>query len=65
MPKIVMVSGGFDPIHSGHIYLIREASKHGGVIVLLNSDKWLKIYWPPGEYAIIKLLSEKIIKDFL
>ena len=43
MPKIVMVSGGFDPIHSGHIYLIREASKHGGVIVLLNSDKWLRI----------------------
>ena len=43
MSKIVMVSGGFDPIHSGHIYLIREASKHGEVIVLLNSDKWLKI----------------------
>ena len=42
MRNIILVSGGFDPIHSGHIYLIREASKHGEVIVLLNSDKWLR-----------------------
>jgi D-beta-D-heptose 7-phosphate kinase/D-beta-D-heptose 1-phosphate adenosyltransferase len=28
-----MVSGGFDPIHVGHIRLIREASKYGDVIV--------------------------------
>ena len=42
MRELVLVSGGFDPIHSGHIYLIQEASKHGDVIVLLNSDKWLR-----------------------
>ena len=42
MDKIVLISGGFDPIHSGHIHLINEASKHGGVIVLLNSDEWLR-----------------------
>ena len=42
MRELVLVSGGFDPIHSGHIYLIQEASKHGEVIVLLNSDQWLK-----------------------
>ena len=42
MNNIVLVSGGFDPIHSGHIKLIREASKHGNVVVLLNSDKWLQ-----------------------
>ena len=42
MPDIVLVSGGFDPIHSGHIYLIQESSKHGEVVVLLNSDRWLK-----------------------
>ena len=42
MHKLVLVSGGFDPIHSGHIYLIQEASKYGNVIVLLNSDKWLR-----------------------
>ena len=40
--KIVLVSGGFDPIHSGHISLINGASKHGNVVVLLNSDKWLQ-----------------------
>jgi len=42
MDNIVIVSGGFDPIHSGHIKLIEDASKHGKVIVLLNSDKWLQ-----------------------
>ena len=38
---IVLVSGGFDPIHSGHIKLIEEAAKYGDVVVLLNSDAWL------------------------
>mgnify|MGYP000259396903 CR=1 FL=1 len=42
MPNIVLVSGGFDPIHSGHVKLIEHASKYGGVVVLLNSDEWLK-----------------------
>ena len=42
MRELVLVSGGFDPIHSGHIYLIQESSKYGDVIVLLNSDKWLR-----------------------
>ena len=42
MRELVLVSCGFDPIHSGHIYLIKDASKHGEVIVLLNSDQWLK-----------------------
>mgnify|MGYP001346730287 FL=1 len=42
MDNLVLVSGGFDPIHSGHIKLIREASQYGKVVVLLNSDKWLR-----------------------
>jgi D-beta-D-heptose 7-phosphate kinase/D-beta-D-heptose 1-phosphate adenosyltransferase len=42
MRELVLVSGGFDPIHSGHINLIQEASKYGDIIVLLNSDKWLR-----------------------
>ena len=37
----VMVSGGFDPVHVGHIRMIREASEHGDVIVIANSDNWL------------------------
>lgn len=40
--KIVVVSGGFDPIHSGHLALLREASGMGDkLIVGLNSDAWL------------------------
>ena len=42
MPNIILISGGFDPIHSGHIKLINDSSKYGNVIVLLNSDKWLR-----------------------
>ena len=37
----VMVSGGFDPIHGGHVQMITEAAKHGNVIVVANSDEWL------------------------
>ena len=42
MKDIILVSGGFDPVHSGHIQLIQEASKYGKVVVLLNSDNWLR-----------------------
>lgn len=37
----VCVSGGFDPVHIGHLRMIREASKFGHVIVIVNSDEWL------------------------
>jgi len=40
--KQIMVSGGFDPVHIGHIQMIREASRRGSVIVVINSDEWLK-----------------------
>lgn len=37
-----IVSGGFDPIHEGHIEMIKAAKeKSDGVILLLNSDEWL------------------------
>ena len=42
MKNIILVSGGFDPIHSGHIKLINDANKYGDVVVLLNSDAWLR-----------------------
>ena len=41
MPDIVLVSGGFDPLHSGHVKLIEHASRYGEIVVLLNSDEWL------------------------
>jgi len=37
----IAVSGGFDPMHKGHIQMIREAAEYGNVIVILNSDEWL------------------------
>lgn len=39
---IALITGGFDPIHVGHIRLIQEAGKIGRVVVGLNSDQWLK-----------------------
>ena len=39
--KIVAVSGGFDPIHVGHIRMIQEAAELGSVVVIANSDDWL------------------------
>ena len=37
----IVTSGGFDPIHVGHVRMILEAAKHGEVIVVANSDDWL------------------------
>ena len=57
--KIVVVSGGFDPIHSGHISYLNEAKKIGDkLIVALNSDEWLTIkkgknFMPFNERKII------------
>jgi len=39
---LVAVSGGFDPIHKGHIQMILDAAKYGDVVVILNSDEWLE-----------------------
>ena len=40
--RIVVVSGGFDPIHSGHLAMLREAAGMGDkLIVGVNSDIWL------------------------
>ena len=37
---VVAVSGGFDPVTSGHVAMILDAAKIGDVVVLLNSDEW-------------------------
>jgi cytidyltransferase-like protein len=39
--SIVLVTGGFDPIHSGHIEYIKQARELGRVVVGVNSDEWL------------------------
>ena len=66
MNDIILVSGGFDPIHRGHIALIQEAAKLGDVVVLLNSDNWLqekkgKEFLPFKEREIIMSSIKKVI----
>ena len=42
MDQVVLVTGGFDPIHSGHLSYLYEASELGTLIVGVNSDAWLE-----------------------
>mgnify|MGYP006177499401 CR=1 FL=1 len=40
--KIAIISGGFDPLHSGHLaYIKSAASLADKLVVCLNSDEWL------------------------
>jgi len=44
MKKVIITSGFFNPIHIGHINLIREAKKLGDfLVVIVNNDKQVKI----------------------
>tara|TARA_B100000902_G_scaffold192836_1_gene184296 strand:+ start:11558 stop:12382 length:825 start_codon:yes stop_codon:yes gene_type:complete len=43
MNKIVLVTGGFDPLHSGHIAMFESARRLGDMLIVgVNSDEWLK-----------------------
>lgn len=62
--KVALVTGGFDPIHSGHIEMIRAAKEHGEQVwVGLNSDEWLArkkgfVFMPMQErVAIVQALA--------
>ena len=70
--KIIIVSGGFDPIHSRHIAYFKSARELGDkLIVALNSDEWLankkgKFFMPFLERkAIVENLScVDLVVDF-
>mgnify|MGYP001385881737 CR=1 FL=1 len=66
-PKYIVVSGGFDPVHIGHVRMFKEASKYGLLLVVLNSDAWLKrkkgyVFMPFEERAEI-IRSFKSVHD--
>lgn len=42
-PIVVAVSGGFDPVHVGHIRMFQKARRMGDkLVVILNNDNWLR-----------------------
>ena len=62
---VSLITGGFDPLHSGHIKYINAAKSYGDILVVgLNSDKWLenkkgKFFLPFNE----RLMIMKSLKD--
>jgi len=56
-PKWVAVSGGFDPLHVGHVRLFKTARRLGDkLVVILNNDSWLRskkgfVFMPQKERA--------------
>tara|TARA_Y100000385_G_scaffold291471_1_gene369686 strand:+ start:9378 stop:10139 length:762 start_codon:yes stop_codon:yes gene_type:complete len=63
MHNIVLVTGGFDPLHSGHISYLNEARKLGSKLVVgLNSDDWLA---RKKGYAFLPIEERKAIVEAL
>lgn len=54
---VVVVSGGFDPLHIGHVRMFHNAKKLGTeLVVILNNDHWLRakkgyVFMPQRERA--------------
>lgn len=66
--KTVAISGGFDPLHIGHVRMFKNAKKLGNkLIVILNNDNWLKtkkgfVFMPQEERREI-IESFEIVDD--
>lgn len=62
-PKVVMISGGFDPIHIGHVRYIKEAKKLGDkLVVIINNDNWLRA--KKGKEFMNELDRKEIVEAF-
>lgn len=63
---MIMLSGGFDPLHSGHVDYIRVAGYYfDEVFIALNSDEWLMkkkgyVFMPFEERAAILFGMKKV-----
>jgi len=61
MPKTVAISGGFDPIHIGHVRLLKSAKSLGDkLIVIINNDNWLKA---KKSYAFLDQKERKAVLE--
>src|SRR3989344_3092751 len=69
--KIVMVSGGFDPVHIGHVRMFNEAKKLGDeLVVYLNNDNWLLkkkgfVFMPEYERKEIVKALEAVVREII
>ena len=64
MSAIILVTGGFDPIHSGHIAYFRDAKEFNPSVPLcvgLNSDEWL--IRKKGKYFLPMTERRAIVKE--
>ena len=72
-PVVVAVSGGFDPIHVGHLRMFRDAKALGDkLVVILNDDEWLRrkkgyVFMPEAErkelLESIKWIDEVVVRE--
>ena len=58
---LILVSGGFDPLHSGHIAFFKAAKELGTLGVAVNSDDWL--IRKKGKYFMNVAERMSIIKE--
>jgi len=67
MIKIIVLSGGMDCLHIGHIKMIQAAAKIGKVVIALNSNEWLLrkkgFYFMPWEERAEILMALKDVHN--
>lgn len=67
MKTLVITSGGFDPLHAGHISAFERMAKVGNLLVIYNNDQWIKRknekVFMTSEYRRATLLALKSVFD--
>jgi len=69
--KVILVSGGFDPVHKGHIEMIEKASEMAEEVwVILNNDSWLRDkkgqeFMKEGERQYIMSMIKGVTRTFV
>lgn len=56
----ILVTGAFDPLHLGHLLVLKHASSYGELIVGLNSDEWLR---KKRGFSLIDFIMRKTILE--